>query len=115
MVAVGSSINDFKVGDRVMCGLPVDRCGKCLNCKGPEDERQYCNQIKGYLGITTDGCFAEYVVADGRESVKVPDKVSFETAAPLACAGCTVYRGVLQAKVREGDWLGIVGSGRSPI
>lgn len=58
-----------------------------------------------------DGAFAEYLVCDGRESCKLPDAVSFETAAPLACAGCTVYRGVVQAGLKEGQWLGIVGSG----
>lgn len=58
-----------------------------------------------------DGAFAEYLVCDGKEACKLPDAVSFETAAPLACAGCTVYRGVVQAKLKKGQWLGIVGSG----
>ena len=58
-----------------------------------------------------DGAFAEYLICDGRESSKLPDSMSFETAAPLACAGCTVYRGVVQGGLKKGQWLGIVGSG----
>ncbi|KAI9880651.1 MAG: hypothetical protein M1830_001655 [Pleopsidium flavum] len=111
VVAVGSSINDFKPGDRVMCGLPFRRCGKCPSCLGPEDYHQYCPNLQGHLGVTVDGAFAEYVICDGREAGKLPDAMSFETAAPLACAGCTVYRGVVQAKLNKGQWLGIVGSG----
>ncbi|MBE7182352.1 MAG: zinc-binding dehydrogenase [Terriglobus roseus] len=44
-------------------------------------------------------------------SAKLPDNVSFETAAPLACAGVTIYKGILQSGCKSGEWLGIVGSG----
>ncbi|MCJ1366545.1 hypothetical protein MMC16_005674 [Acarospora aff. strigata] len=111
VVAVGSAITDIRPGDRVMCGLPYRRCGKCASCLGPEDYRQYCPHVKGQLGVTMDGAFAEYLICDGRESSKLPDSMSFETAAPLACAGCTVYRGVVQGGLKKGQWLGIVGSG----
>ncbi len=50
-------------------------------------------------------------MCDGRESSKLPDGLAFEMAAPLACAGCTIYRGVVQAGLEKGQWLGIVGSG----
>ena len=58
-----------------------------------------------------DGNFAEYVMIDSRNAARLPDKVSFETAAPMACAGSTIYRGVLQAKLKPQEWLAIVGSG----
>lgn len=58
-----------------------------------------------------DGAFADYLLADARTSVKLPDAVSSQTAAPVACAGCTVWRGVLQSKLRSGKSLAIVGSG----
>lgn len=112
VAAVGSALtSSFKPGDRVMCGLIKDRCGNCLSCKGPEDRRQYCPNNKGYLGVTIDGAFAEYLVCDGREAAVLPDKVSFETAAPLACAGSTIWRGIIEARLKEGEWVGIVGSG----
>lgn len=61
--------------------------------------------------MTIDGAFAEYCLVDSRTSAKLPDNVSFETAAPLACAGCTVFRGVLQADLKKGEWICLVGSG----
>ena len=84
VAAVGSGVTDFRLGDRVMCGLPIHRCGECLNCKMPEEYRQYCQKVKGNLGVTVDGAFAEYVLCDAREACLLPDKVSFEKAAPLA-------------------------------
>lgn len=55
--------------------------------------------------------FAEYAVVDSRSAAKLPDVVSFETAAPLACAGATVWGGILTSKLEAGQWLAIVGSG----
>lgn len=111
VMAVGSEVQDFVVGDRVMCGLQRNPCERCDECLGPEQYRQYCQDSEGAIGITMDGAFAEYLVCDDRTSTKLPDKVSFETAAPLACAGITVWRGVLLSGLKNGQWLAIVGSG----
>lgn len=111
VVAVGSGVKDFEIGDRVMCGLPTHLCGHCRDCLGPENFRQYCTNLEGHTGVTRDGCFAEYALVDGVTSVKLPDAVSFETAAPLACAGCTVFRGVITSELHAGEWLALVGSG----
>ncbi|OQO08856.1 hypothetical protein B0A48_05746 [Cryoendolithus antarcticus] len=111
VVSVGSEVSDLKVGDRVMCGIPLHPCGKCASCKGPENQSQYCQDIDGMIGVTTHGCFAEYVKADARCSTKLPDKVSFLSAAPLACAGRTVWRSVLQTGLKKGEWICFVGSG----
>lgn len=111
VVAAGSSA-DLKPGDRVMCGLPFHPCGKCPDCTGPnENWRQYCENTEGHCGVHRDGFFAEYAVCDARTSTKLPNEISFLSAAPLACAGRTVWRGVEQAGLKEGQWLAIVGSG----
>ena len=104
-------MTNFKKGDRVMAGLPRNRCGHCSDCLGDENYRQYCPNLAGHVGVTLDGAFAEYMIVDGRESSRIPDEVSFETAAPLACAGCTVWRGVLQADLKSGETIAIVGAG----
>lgn len=111
VVHLGSSVTNFKKGDRVMAGLPRNRCGHCPDCLGDENHRQYCPNLAGHVGVTLDGAFAEYMIVDGRESSRIPDKVSFETAAPLACAGCTVWRGVLQTELKKGETIGIIGAG----
>ena len=113
VVATGSSVSPatFQKGDRVMAGLPFNRCGHCTDCLGPENYKHYCPNLQGYVGVTLDGAFAEYMIADARESVKLPDAVDFETAAPLACAGVTIFRGVEQTELKAGEILGMVGAG----
>ena len=113
VVAIGSNVSGFSEGDRIMCGLYLHTCGVCMDCQAPKEKSwaQYCEHSDGAIGVNTDGAFAEYVQVDSRHAAKLPDKVSFETAAPLACAGCTVWRGVLQAGLAQGEWLAIVGSG----
>lgn len=111
VVALGSDVHDFKQGDRVMAGLPRDRCEHCPDCLGPESYRHYCPNISGNVGVTMNGAFAEYMVVDARESLVLPDKLSFETAAPLACAGITVYRAILQTGLTKGETVGLVGAG----
>jgi len=111
VVAVGSEVAGFKEGDRVMCGLPLHPCGRCNDCLGPETFRQYCTNLEGHVGVHINGCFAEYVRVDSRSTTPLPDEVSFTSAAPLACAGRTVWRSVQQAGLKSGEWLAIVGSG----
>jgi propanol-preferring alcohol dehydrogenase len=111
VIATGSEVKSFKPGDRIMCGLMRDGCGKCPTCEGPEDYRHYCPNAGPGLGIMRDGAFAEFLICDANQSNKLPDKVSFETAAPLACAGRTIYRGIVQSRVPKGEWLGLIGSG----
>ena len=111
VVHLGTSVTEFKKGDRIMAGLPLNRCGDCPDCLGDENYRQYCPNSAGYVGVTQDGAFAEYMIVDARESSKIPDSVSFEMAAPLACAGCTIWRGVLQTELKKGETIAIVGAG----
>lgn len=94
-----------------MAGIPLGFCHSCINCKGQNDWHQYCPNTGGLIGVTAQGCFAEYIVADAETSCHIPDKVSFASAAPLACAGITIYRAVIVAGVKKGGWLAIVGAG----
>ncbi|CAO2649173.1 Nn.00g101220.m01.CDS01 [Neocucurbitaria sp. VM-36] len=111
VVAIGTSVTSFQPGDRVMAGIIYHPCGTCPDCLGPENYRQYCPFSSGYCGVSTHGFFADFARIDASQAAKLPHNVSFETAAPLACAGCTVYRGVLLSAVQKGEWLAIVGSG----
>ncbi|KAE8444999.1 hypothetical protein EG329_014005 [Mollisiaceae sp. DMI_Dod_QoI] len=111
VVKVGSSISEFKLGDRVLCSLTYHRCHACADCTGPEGETQYCAKVGGHLGVTIDGSFAEYEVVDGRECCRLPDNVSFQSAAPLACAGITIWGGIVRAGLKAGESVALVGGG----
>lgn len=63
------------------------------------------------MSVERNGAFQEYLIVDGREAAVIPDGMSFATAAPLACAGMTSWRAVKQCGLKEGQWIGIVGSG----
>ncbi|KAI1095321.1 GroES-like protein [Rostrohypoxylon terebratum] len=111
VVRVGDGVQGLRVGDRVMCGLPLGPCGSCGECLSSEGYEQYCTHTEGHVGVNVDGCFAEYVRVDERFTTRLPDELAFAEAAPLACAGRTVWRGVHVAGVGRGEWLLIVGSG----
>lgn len=84
VVALGSPVKHFSIGDRVMAGIIYPPCGICPDCLGPENYSQYCPNMGGHCGVTIDGFFAEYARIDAGQAAKLPDKVTFETAAPLA-------------------------------
>lgn len=113
VVALGEEAKKrgFEVGTRVMCGIPLHPCGSCGDCTAKSGDSQYCTEIEGHVGVTTQGCFADFVKADSRSSTALPDAVTFLSAAPLACAGRTVWRSVLQTGLKKGEWVCIVGSG----
>lgn len=114
VAAVGDAVTNFKIGDRVLAGQTYGRCGECDDCNGPENYKHYCGVAwASPMGGGRNGAFSDYHITDARESTHLPDNVSFETAAPLACAGITVWRAVLQTELEpeSGKWIGIVGSG----
>jgi alcohol dehydrogenase, propanol-preferring len=106
VVKVGSAITEFTPGDRILISLAYHRCRECADCKGPEEDSQYCRKAQ-YCGVTRDGSFAEYELVDGRECCKLPDNLSFQSAAPLACAGTTVCTSRPNEKGGAGPTLNI--------
>lgn len=112
VIAFGSGVERFKPGDRVVAGQTFGRCGDCEICNGPENYRHYCPNREPMMSVDgRNGAFQEFLIVDGREATKIPEKMSFATAAPLACAGMTSWRAVKQAGLKPGEWLGIIGSG----
>lgn len=54
---------------------------------------------------------AEYLVADPKWTIKLPDRMSFEEAAPFMCAGSTMFNSIRQARQPKDSIIGIVGLG----
>ncbi|CAG9984548.1 unnamed protein product [Clonostachys byssicola] len=108
VVSVGSEVKGFKNGDRVGCINFDSCCGVCPDCLAGRPI--YCDNPK-MKGLTTDGAWAEYMVADARFIVNLPDSIDFPTAACLMCAGMSVYGAIKKAEVPAGGSLAMVGVG----
>ena len=108
VVEKGSTVQEFQSGDRV--GLPwiYWTCGECEFCRQGNDN--LCARQK-ITGVTEDGGFAEFVKAPASHVVRIPDGLAAVEAAPLFCAGVTVYRALKQASISPGQRLAIFGIG----
>ncbi len=87
----------------------VMNCGSCRYCNTNRD--RLCTRSRGMIGFTADGGFAEYVVVPEANLVPLPDTVSFEAAAVLACSGMTAVHAVRLAGVGIGDPVVVNGVG----
>ena len=111
VVKVGSEAEkngNIKPGDRVGSINTYGFCGKCNSCK---QGQQVCENVKGMLGLTIDGGFAEYMKADARVVAKIPESIPFDEAAPLFCAGATVYGALLAVQPKQDEWVVMIGIG----
>ncbi len=103
---VGSNVTDFKVGDRV-CIDPNLYCGECYQCKS--GNVHYCLNAQAY-GVTMFGGFAQYSVINKKVLYKIPDSVSFESAALIEMVACCLH-GIDRTHIQPGDTVVIIGFG----
>jgi len=106
--AVGPGVSDFVVGDRVAAPFLRSSCGKCKKCRTGHEN--HCSQATA-LGMSHDGSHADFVVALADYIVAVPDGIAPAQAAPLVCAGMTVYGAMRDAGVGVGTNVGVIGVG----
>lgn len=113
---VGSEVTRYAVGDRVGVGCMVDSCRECEFClRGLE---QYCanGNTMTYNGIdrhgdVTYGGYSKQIVVDENYAVRIPDSLPLDVAAPLLCAGITLYSPLKHWNVGPGKKVAIVGLG----
>src|SRR3984957_14738641 len=108
VVARGAAVASVEVGERV--GVPWVQwtCGQCEFCR--ESNENLCVRQR-ITGVMVDGGYAEYAKAPASHTVKIPDALASEQAAPLLCAGVTVHRALKQFKIRAGQGLAVFGIG----
>ncbi len=110
VVAVGAQVTRWQVGDRVTVPF-VCACGVCPQCQA--GQQQVCDQ-QFQPGFTHWGSFAEYVAIDRADLnlVRLPDEMSFATAASLGCRFATAFRAVVDlGRVTAGEWVAVYGCG----
>lgn len=116
VVEVGSEVKNFAAGDRVGVGCMVGSCQHCDSCS--KEQEQYCEKVIWTYGSTdvdgsvTFGGYSSLMVCKQSFVVKIPESLPLDAAAPLLCAGITVYSPMKYFEMTEpGKSLGVVGLG----
>lgn len=114
---VGTGVKKFKVGDLVGVGCLVDSCRTCASCK--DDLENYCE--KGMIGTyncedpkrggLNQGGYSDKIVVEERFVLSVPETLDVRGAAPLLCAGITMFSPLRHWNAGPGMTVGIVGLG----
>lgn len=105
---VGRGVKLAKEGDRVGVPWLHTACGHCEHCITGWETLCGEQQMTGY---SVNGGYAEYVLADPGFVGHLPANLGFEEAAPVLCAGVTVYKGLKALDCKPGDWVAISGIG----
>ncbi|KAL1297622.1 hypothetical protein AAFC00_006180 [Neodothiora populina] len=114
-VKVGKAVKTIKVGDRVGVGAQIGADLDCINCK--QDQENYCpNAIDTYGapypdGTLSQGGYASHIRAHEYFTFKIPDNIETSIAAPMLCAGLTVYSPLSRLGAGPGKKVGIIGIG----
>lgn len=107
---VGADVTEHAVGDRVAVGTIIDSCGTCAMCVAGQEP--YCFEgVTLTYGPSTDGGYSREYVLRADFVHALPDGLDPVTAAPLLCAGISVYQPLKAAGVKPGDRVGVAGLG----
>jgi alcohol dehydrogenase (NADP+) len=116
VAAVGPEVTKHKVGDHVGVGCMVNSCGQCSSCKAGFE--QYCKKGTTFTynsidkdGTRTQGGYSQAVVVNENFVLRIPDSLPLDKAAPLLCAGVTLFSPLRHWKAGPGTRLAIVGLG----
>lgn len=105
---VGEDTGKLQRGDRVGLSALFSSCGCCEQCF--DSDEFLCSQMQ-FTGITQDGGYQEYMLAPAAYVAPLPDCLDFADAAPLMCAGLTVFSGLRHAGFEPGDKVAVIGLG----
>lgn len=108
IVERGKAVTGLALGQRVGVAWLYHSCGVCEPCR--EGNENLCR--RGVVtGLMVDGGYAEFMKAKASHAIPVPDALGAEEAAPLFCAGVTVYRALRNAGVAPGQRVAVFGVG----
>jgi len=108
VIALGEGVTNLHVGQLVGNAWLFSACGECEFCTTGWETLCEKQQNSGY---SVDGSFGEYMLVDAVYAALIPDGVDPVEAAPILCAGVTVYKGLKMTEARPGQWVVISGIG----
>jgi alcohol dehydrogenase len=108
IVAVGAGVTTRKTGDRVGVAWVQSSCGRCEWCL--RGRPMFCAESLG-TSVQLAGGHAEYMLAFADATTPLPEGLSFEQAAPIFCAGYTVWSGLRWAAPQPGERVAVLGIG----
>jgi uncharacterized zinc-type alcohol dehydrogenase-like protein len=117
VVKAGAEVSKFKLGDKVGVGCLVDSCRVCSACT--QGLEQYCERgavgtyggTEPVIGGPTFGGYSDNIVVDQDFVLRIPDGMELAAAAPLLCAGITLYSPLRHWGAKAGKKVGIIGLG----
>ena len=116
VVAVGAEVTKHRVDDRVGVGCFVDSCRECVNCRVGQEQHCQRGEVATYNGRFYDGTptyggYSTALVVDEDYVLKIPDNLELSVAAPLLCAGITLFSPLQQWGAGPGRQVAIIGLG----
>lgn len=106
--ALGSRVTGWKLGQHVGVGWHGGHCFRCEPCR--RGHFILC-KFEKITGISHDGGYAEYMISPAEAVAAMPDELPAEEAAPLLCAGITVFNSLRNSGAKPGDLVAIQGVG----
>ena len=107
--AVGAGVAGWKTGDRVGVGWHGGNCGYCANCR--RGNAFACQTEMLITGLTSDGGYADYMIAPATAVARIPEGLTAVEAAPLMCAGVTTFNCLRHTGAGPGDLVAVQGLG----
>jgi alcohol dehydrogenase (NADP+) len=117
VTAAGAAVSGLAPGDRVAVGTLVDSCGTCPMCRVGQENYCYEGPVSTYGGTdridgtkTRGGYSREYVLRE-KFAYRLPDGLDPAAAAPLMCAGISMWEPMRAAEVGPGSRVAVAGLG----
>jgi D-arabinose 1-dehydrogenase-like Zn-dependent alcohol dehydrogenase len=105
---VGADVTQWKVGQRVGVGWHGGHCFQCDPCRRGD----FINcKFQKITAIDFDGGYQEYMIVPSEAVALIPDDLPADEAAPLLCAGITVYNALRNSGAHAGDLVAVQGIG----
>ncbi|WP_432161172.1 NAD(P)-dependent alcohol dehydrogenase [Streptomyces sp. NRRL F-5630] len=117
VVATGPAVTGFAVGERVAIGTIIDSCGECAMCEAGQENYCYNQATPTYGGTDrvdgtpTKGAYSREYVLREKFAFHLPDGLTPAAAAPLLCAGVSVWEPLRAAGVGPGSRVAVAGLG----